>query len=823
VTTLNLTDYQRHLSDLLAAGRSEEYVSVALPYLQQVPDDSQTRLMASRELIRLGLFGPARELLRPLGAQSELADVLTKLPQQCGHSALAALAPRYEANLKVLQDRGIDVGLIRERWNADRKRYELFIDARGGHQVRAHVANGQHEWVGGITNHPSAAESAPPPPDHKELMPGPYLFDGVGMGWFFERVWRTTRDTFLGYSPALYALIREPAHLALALHLHDWRELLADPRVMLFLGDDAANKFSSLLIDDTDLPLPAFSFAQPLESGRLTPGLTGAITSIASTRSARVGAGLSRIESQYAGRDASYWLRRFSEALSGDGPPLRILASVSTHTTFLQYSMRDAARAARQLGCEFEIISENRPFERIGVSRYHAIIERFEPDLFFAIDHLRTSFINAIPATLPVMTWDQDHLQHIFTEENVRAMQPTDIVVGLPHLECVVRYGQRCEQFLPSHMATSPEEFDSSSLTESEIAPYRCDVSYVSHGSESAEAFHESELSVLTDPNARRLIGALLAPARAAVLAGEPINGLTLRTILADAEKNTGVMVADAAIRDRLVGWHLWRLCDRVFRHQALEWTGQWAVATGRTFRIYGRGWESHPTLSKFSAGVVENGRELLRLYRGSAINLQLMPAGFLHQRALDGLMANSFFMTRRTQADTRDARLPRLVAEIRRRNLASAAELLSSRDGSLSALFHEVRASVGYSEREAEEAFRFALNDACLDYPNEVFQGFEEIVFDSAETFAEKAERFLKNGPLRQRIVNDLRAVVMDRYSCRATMKKFLHHARDYFGQLVSTPQIASMHRAALNAPGASNSTAKTRIPVMKSDTTSI
>ena len=75
-----------------------------------------------------------------------------------------------------------------------------------------------------------------------------------------------------------------------------------------------------------------------------------AVEEAGAARESEVCQSLQEIERRYASRDRTYWAKRFGDALSGRGEPLRILTAVSIHTTFLQYSMRDAIAAFEALG-----------------------------------------------------------------------------------------------------------------------------------------------------------------------------------------------------------------------------------------------------------------------------------------------------------------------------------------------------------------------------------------------------------------------------------------------------------------------------------------
>ncbi|MCH8241496.1 MAG: GDP-mannose 4,6-dehydratase, partial [Planctomycetes bacterium] len=122
--------------------------------------------------------------------------------------------------------------------------------------------------------------------------------------------------------------------------------------------------------------------------------------------------------------------KRFAEALSGQGPPLRILAAVSTHTTFLQYSLRDAQRALQSLGHPCWVLTERQPYEILSPLTYHQAIREWNPDLFLVLDHIRPEFQGILPTNLPMLTWDQDQLPHVFTRANIRRIARQDFLVG---------------------------------------------------------------------------------------------------------------------------------------------------------------------------------------------------------------------------------------------------------------------------------------------------------------------------------------------------------------------------------------------------------
>ena len=53
--------------------------------------------------------------------------------------------------------------------------------------------------------------------------------------------------------------------------------------------------------------------------------------------------------------------------------------------------------------------------------------------------------------------------------------------------------------------------------------------------------------------------------------------------------------------------------------------------------RIFGRGWESHPTLGEFAAGELASGRRLRAAYQASSVSLQANAYSSLHHDLTQG------------------------------------------------------------------------------------------------------------------------------------------------------------------------------------------
>jgi hypothetical protein len=802
MTTLTIDTVQEYMQEALAKGLSYEFLTLAEPYLAARPDDAYIRLMAAREFLKLGLLLPARELLDGADGAAETASDLktvrqailgirTQEPSWIPHES------RFNINLDALAERGFDADTLRLAWERNRDSFQLFQDANGSMQVRRQEepeprrsgrADGRWYWIPSLRNQCQAEATQVLPDDIQTNTPGPYLFEGLGFGGYFERIYEATRDTFLGFSCALFIVEPDPAMLAVVLHLRDWSALLRDPRVMIFTGDNWTDQLRAAWSDDPDLPFP---------NRVITTGSSGDASGVSAVhvvresvdqREREIRKTLAEVDQQYARRDIAYWSQRFDEALSGRGAPLRILSAVSTHTTFLQYSMRDAREAFTALGHECLVLSEKTPYGAVGPLRYLRAILDFDPDLFFSIDHLRPEFGGVIPYDLPILTWDQDQLPQVITRENLAKLAPHDFIVGCSKIPCV-RLGANPRQMRYTLVPTCPDQFGGDPLTDQERARYTCDVSFVSHASQTPRAFHEEERNLYRDDAARRLLDALFELMPAAIAQHHVPGGHLTDAVLEEGMRQCGIAQLPPELETRLKQWYLWRLGDRIFRHGALEWAAEWARSRGRSLRIYGNGWDQHPTLAEFAAGPAANGRELLCVYRASKINLQLMPAGFLHQRAMDGLAAGGFFLSRMTPRDVSGRTLRRFAARMAELGIDSTAALLQCPDEMIRASLQQLYGPWLDRIDPADGSFlQNILITAELRFPDELFPRFGEIVFDSSESFFRAADRFVDDDTARRMIADEMREVVVRELSYQPTMDRFLREMAGYLREMSET-----------------------------------
>ncbi|MCH7873412.1 MAG: hypothetical protein IID33_17075, partial [Planctomycetes bacterium] len=345
--------------------------------------DPRVLLRTARIYVQLGLASPARELLARMPNSSHDGDraalIELTISAREGRISWRTCSGRFRRNVDAWAARCPDAGELPAIWEAVQDRYQLYRTIDGNYQLRSTHETGGGRWLSALADHRRLDEARPMPHGGTTLMPAPCVFEGLGLGWYFRRVYQATQRTFLNYSSPLFVVEPNPVWFAISLHLHDWRDPLSDPRVMFFVGPDAVPRFERALMADGDLQLPGAHVHGHTWNETRDGRVIEAVQRAGQRRERLNRRSLGRIDARYLDRTATYWGQRFATALDGDGPPLRILAVTSRYTTFLQYSMRDALQALEALGHRTRLLIEPSDHHVLGTASYHRAILEFDP------------------------------------------------------------------------------------------------------------------------------------------------------------------------------------------------------------------------------------------------------------------------------------------------------------------------------------------------------------------------------------------------------------------------------------------------------------
>lgn len=671
-------------------------------------------------------------------------------------------ARRYNANLAALLARYPQYASLMPASEALAERYELHLASDGNalvfNRAAKHVWDG---WLLGLADHRAAIASWQFD-KRQNPTPMPAVFDGAGYGWLLPHALATTANSFLTYSCAFYLVEPDPAALAILLHLHDWQALLTAPRLRLFIGPSAGDDSAKAFATQPTWTIPTQVITHPLTRAPLGQ-LQGVCEDCTKARAARRSELVAQNSAYYAHKDAAYWARRFDEAAAG-GPKLRVLGLTSRFTTVLQHSMEELRQAVAAAGAEMLVAKE--PDDHSMENPFLEMIAEFKPDLIVQISRMRYEQTH-LPANVPFLCWDQDNLPCMRTPAATASLDALTYVAGhganygYSHLNWPRRNVIFC------HPAAATFRYSTAPVAGRE--KFACDFSYVSNAAEAPEALRARLATRWPDGLFMRL-GQRVHEASAA---GATWDYLALQKLAAEAG------VTGEALRELTHDLNV--LADRCFRHTTLGWVSRWCAAHGKTLRIYGAGWEQHATLAAYAAGSAQQGEELRAIYQASRINLQIIEPGFLHSRALDGVAAGGFFLTRRTIVDgvgSEEVASVYALAQWCREHGFAEERITESRDPQVQRWWqvtqdYFTRHGVRWVLSRALETWA-EIPPACLALPQ-----LAEITFATEAEFAALAETYLADASLRQRRAAEMRALVERDFSYPRRWQQFLHGVR--------------------------------------------
>ena len=783
----SLSDAVVALDALRRRGDFYGLLNIGLKHLAGQPDDAPAALLVSQAYAALGLMGPARELLGGLPAESQQHPEIDALRMQIarapsGRVSWGALQGQYEANAARLFERYPALRAHEATFRDIPRQYELYRSADGNLHVAQRDANRQRRWlpdlrnVGGML---AAAQLPHEPPSH---FCGVYLVAGDRMFGLFNRVFDATRKMFLTFSPRIYVIEEDVASFGVSLYVAEDVERLCHERAAVFVGPDCVEE------------LLAFFEARPLRlppeyAVRLTPAgealaHRACVVLLEHTKreQARAAETVETVHQYYDALPADHWKQRFAGAHER---PLRVMGMISRFTTFLQYSMRDWGAAFESRGHEFRVLTEDNDHDLLPVYRKAQVLDEYKPDLVVSIDHFRREYAPFVPDNIPCVGWIQDTLPHLYTRECGESLGPLDFYIANSLSELVTQYGYPRTHGLSWTVPTDERTYSAARLPEAELAPHRCDLSFVSNQSTPPQHFYEQRRQRFgEDPGVRRIID-YVYDALVRSFAEQPQTARNNAWWLLDrAREELGLAPASSEARDTLMRYYLQPLAELMFRQSTLEWVADYCDRTGRTLHLYGNGWDAHPRLARYARGAANNGRELRAIYQASAVNLQIFGAGStLHQRLLDGLAAGGFFLIRYTPADMCHAPTQRALAALRECDLAVDTNYDPADVPQVAAAMQAMARHNGWEERPgpvrvpaiSKQSWEDLEATGFRQITGAVFPEYGDVSFGSAAEFERRADHFLAEPAQREPIVTAMREVVVSRYSYGALVDDLL------------------------------------------------
>jgi len=316
--------------------------------------------------------------------------------------------------------------------------------------------------------------------------------------------------------------------------------------------------------------------------------------------------------------------------------------------------------------------------------------------------------------------------------------------------------------------------FNSVNACSSDFSKYACDISYVSHASKPARQLVD-DFCRTQSPLLGRLLDDVLDALSAVYSSGSYLTtGSQLLKLLQTSCVNSRVSL-DTPSMDMVLDFVSSKLNNALFRHQTLYW----AADLGVNLRLYGNGWENHPTLSKFARGPAANADVLPLIYRASKINLQVIPTGAAHQRTYEALCAGGFVLPRQSTGDVSEPIVQQILLRCRQLNITDRQGLSNSFDKTLRDLCEQI-VSLGSPHpldhfHDYVDHMVSAESTGWARVASTLFDQYPEIYFNSQQQLKDRVEHFLTNDPHRQQIVESMRVRVIDTVTYDAITKRLL------------------------------------------------
>ena len=494
---------------------------------------------------------------------------------------------------------------------------------------------------------------------------------GVGDGHLFAALCRVPCETDLGRQTAVFLFEPDAEALVTAMTLHDLSGAdgpLQQERVRVYVGPTWREQYRRDVRSDDYLPPPKQSITFSPDATAIHEAIQAELSALADEdrRLARAA------EGHYATVNAA----ALAAALHADPAqrPRRPRAFVATSrfTTVLQHASRRVAAALEALGFDVRLSIEPSPWRRTSLLALRRPLVDFQPDVVFAIDHLRQEYGPLFPPQLPFLTWVQDDLPHLARPEAGHQIIARDFVLTIAPTVYHQRYTYPLRQLIAmTKLTEAPPLSVHASQTTSPEAPHvhaglratapapstgasTPDLIYVSHAAAAPRDLLREVVDAFADwPHLQPLVehaGFALIDRYAR---GQHVATLgQMNDLLRLSELATGKHLPDPAGRDSVLQKLLHPLNNALYRHQALHWAVDAAAALHLSLGLYGRGWDQHDTFAPFARGPVAYGDALRRLTAAAPVCLHIVPYHHLHQRLLDGIAAGGFFLIREHPAD---------------------------------------------------------------------------------------------------------------------------------------------------------------------------
>ncbi len=788
---------------LAQSPKSWEFLPVVAQALRVAPADEVLRLLGAAHLARVGLPELSLEQFNLLSAPVRATPDAQRIAEAARALKPALLEPEYvqrtcEANARALTRRGVSVAVPLARW-WDRAREHDWYRAADGNVIRRprasvdpltwrHLDDPKGQAAALIARHFASPEE----------YPRPLVLEGLDPPFLFQALAAALPRRASGHWPKLVLLQTDPLEFLDGLAQVDLRTELAQERTAVFIGPDASERYGRWMRQHLDRVVVGPALILPTLQTLASPPV-GEEIARTERRQAEVMTQLqTQVRSHYAKCDRAWWQERFRAARNQSAEPLRVLIPTCRYSTYIRHAAADLAAAFERSGCRAEVLIEADDASRLSSLAYLDRLANFQPDLIVLINHTRASLgADLLAPNIPVATWIQDAMPHLFTDATGSAMGELDFILGHLHTSLFSRHGYPRERAAPLPVTADAAKFHTGPIDPGLARDLACDVACVTHHSETPQAMHERLVGELrrtgSDGQVIRVVEALyprLAPliAKAHHLPHHTL----LREAILEASREALSQEPIPALADQIFRHYALPLADRIFRHQALHWAAGICVRHGWKFHLYGRGWSNHPSLAPFAQGELEHGDMLRAAYQSAKVNLHLCASTIMHQRVLECFLSGGLAAPRLFADALADLRCRALIDALRSAaphtvdakgkhfaftdtplglQYAAAAQRLGITDHRLNMLLTP--------KREQELAF-MSDDDRRLNDPSWLLGDLAEIGFFDEPSLERLISRARTRPAWRTNVIDGVRTRILDHLTTDAAVHTLLNLVHD-------------------------------------------
>lgn len=655
---------------LLARGKTGDAWSIlpqAFSVLRQSPADIELSLLVASKYADLGLRTLASETLHAAslarggdaGKDAALAEVrerISGLPDD--RLTLERRQEILNHNLDALSTRArgaVDLRAMVASWRELAEAEECFI-AQNGNVIRRSKGRAVSRLVDEISL--ARRLFVPPPMDALASSAQPVYIEGLDSPWLVRWVYECTPTRADGLRTRVVIVEPDVAGAMRGLSVVDLAEVLADNRVVVFMGDRAGDAFGAWLRERLDTALGERVLTVPGAAVRATHGSSQGVAAILGAARAAQQAELNTCHDAARAidirRDDAWWAERYSTASADD--PLRILILTSRLTTFTQHSSRDLGECFRRLGHEARVLIEPDDASLLTSNAHWRLHAEWRPDLVLSINNTRSMLGGVMPAGVPMVTWIQDKVAAMFQPSTGRAMGTRDFLAGHLHPELFDTFGFPRDRCLYSPVLASEVKFHDAPIDVSRRPRYECEVAYVSHHAETPAALAE-RLVAMSPEEFRPRLSAMVSELMPEI---ERVIGAPIHEEMTTSLRRASLEIcdrhmderADEATRSAIFNNYAAPIAERALRHQMLEWARELCEERSWRLHLYGHNWEHHRTLSRFAKGAISHDEDLRAAYQSARVNLHAGLGGLQHQRVMECALSGGLSLVRLKRED---------------------------------------------------------------------------------------------------------------------------------------------------------------------------